>query len=268
MEIATIVSTHANPQITEDTVDSVKTWITDKVMLLVDQAGWSQFQDRNICNVDKIEGFYHNYYKGCYRNYALGLKTLFETYPNADWYWWLEYDALVISDAFKADLEKANKQGIWMMACDLRKYKFAFPLLEEILGCGKIQTSRYLLGCCQFHHHNFLAKLTELDFFNKLIDATEEYREGIFPDYPRHAFEEELWPTLALHLGGRLKGLSCWINPRWVGSPLYKVRYQPEIRPYEILPSTSIIHPVKNPNPIRLYYRKQRDKIRKFKNNE
>ena len=192
MKIATVVLTHNNIKLTTDTVQSIETWVGDRVLVVVDQIGWPKFNNIEISDAKVIKGFYHAHKRSPYRNYTLGLKTLFETWPNCDWYLYCECDCLFTSDKFKNDLIKASNKNAWCVGMDLRRHKFSFPLLEDILGQGLISQSYYLLGCCQFHHHDFIEKLHSLDFFDELIEKTKDFEKGYFPGYTRWAFEEEL----------------------------------------------------------------------------
>jgi hypothetical protein len=118
-----------------------------------------------------------------------------------------------------------------------------------------------------------------MNFYDKLIEATKNYYPGHFPCYPRYAYEEELWATLAAHLGGNLYELCCWKDgeyqtPRendpkmiyagadhdgWRGRfKKYPVRNGPEIDLEEVVTETSIVHPVKEMNDIRKSFAKKR----------
>lgn len=262
MKISTMMLTHAHPELTQDTAESINHWMTDRLLIVVDKAGWSTFQNINICNTKIIEGLYHAHDRSPYRNYTLGLKTLYDTWPDSDWYCYTEYDCLFTSDKFLDDLNNA-----WMVGCDLRRFDFKMPLLKDVLNLSKIQYSYYFLGCCHFINKDFMKTLVEMDFFNRLLLVTDSCTKGRFPGYIRHAFEEELWPTAAVALGGRLLELSCYksedkewqtkrqdpaiiykdgSNEEWRGDyKTYPIRFSPEIEEEELFSQTSIIHPSK-----------------------
>jgi hypothetical protein len=281
MKIASVVLTHNNVRLTTDTVQSIETWVGDHVLVVVDEVGWSKFQNAKISKAKVVKGFLHAHNRSPYRNYALGLKTLYETWPDCDWYLYSECDCLFTSNKFQADLAKAASKNAWCVGFDLRQYKFGFPLLEKILAQGPINQSYYLLGCCQFHHHVFVDKLYKLGFFERFLEETKSFEKGYFPDYTRWAFEEELWPTLAAHLGGKVYELCCWKggegrkhqdikedphmlyagseHDQWRGHyKVYPVRNAPELAPEEVRPETSIAHPIKTAlDPIRRLQRKK-----------
>lgn len=285
MKIATLLLTHANPELTTDTVNAITTYVGDRVLVLVDESGWSNFQQRTIGSSYLMKGFFHGHHCGPYRNYALGLQKLYALWPDSDWFLYTEYDCLFTSPAFKEDLQRAADLGAWMVGTDLRKYIFTFPLLSQILQHGDIAWSYYLLGCLQFHHRNFLSRLFELNFFNRFLSQTKDFTKGAFPMYHRWAFEEELWPTLAAHLGGKLYELVAWkhengahqdintIDPKmlysgtdhdlWRGRfKLYPVRPKPPITVIDMKDETSIAHPMKEANKIRW---SQKDKRRLYR---
>lgn len=282
MKIATVLLTHANVPITSDAIDSIETYVGNNNLVLVDQAGWHHFQNTKISKAIIQEGFYHNHHRSPYRNYALGLKTLYSLWPDSDWFLYTEYDCLFVSDGFKKDLDKAESLGAWCAGFDLRRFPFETPYLTNIIG-SKASMSYYFLGSCQFLHRNLIVKLSEMNFFDTFLNATEKFQKGKFPGYKRYAYEEELWPTLATHLGGNLYELSCWKggenqehqtmketdtktlyagkeHEMWRGHfKLYPVRNAPEIDNADLYPETSIIHPIKTyDHPIRLSFQDKR----------
>ena len=210
MNIATLVMTHADPQLTAHTVAGVEKWVGERVLVLVDEAGWSEFKDIHIGGAKIEQGFLHAHNRSPYRNSALGLKKLYEYWPGADWFLYTEYDCLFNSAAFKADLLRAEALGAWCVGFDLRRFDFQVPLLETLLQSGPIQHSYFLLGCCVFLRREFLARLHQNGFIDRFLAATADFEKGTFPGSPRWAFEEELWPTLAVKLGGSVLELACW----------------------------------------------------------
>jgi len=277
MKLATLVLTHANPDLTADTVDSVQTWVGEHILVLVDQVGWPWFQNVKLGSARVEEGFLHAYSRSPYRNCALGLKKLYEYWPDSEWFLYTEYDCLFTSSAFQEDLQKAADRNAWVVGSDLRRFDFKLPVLQDILSQGEIKHSYYFLGCCQFLHHKLVSKLYESKFLDNLIERTKDYTKGFFPDYERHAFEEELWATIGAHLGGALYELVCWTpkegcwqgmkgndphmlyagreHELWRGKfKRYPIRPSPDIALVDIRPETSIIHPLKKvDDPIRLH---------------
>ena len=188
--------------------------------------------------------------------------TLLREFPDRDWYVWTEYDILVVSPEFKRGLDVPK--NVWVLGCDVRDDRvFDFPLLEQILDRGRIERSCYVFGACHFYRREFLETLGE-SFFEKFLRETEQFREGFFPGYQHHAFEEECLPTLAKHLGGQVMELSCWEGDKWRGSTLFALRYQPDMKPDDVPVNASIIHPVKDDDPIRQHYRQHREMFNQF----
>jgi hypothetical protein len=216
----------------------------------------------------------------------LGLKKAYQHWPDSDWFLYTEYDCLFTFNAFQAELAWADSRGAWCVGTDLRRFDFRIPYFEALLGRGPIRHSYYLLGCCMFLSRRFLAELHEMAFLDRLLDATKDCAKGFFPGHPRWAFEEELWPTAAVQLGGSLYELACWKcldhawhpryaddphvfyaegeHPLWRGRfPAYSVRYALDVTPADISSETSIAHPVKNlDNPVRAYQRQRRQAVR------
>lgn len=286
MNIATVLLTHADPVLTADTVDAVEMWVGDRVLVLVDEAGWPAFQDARLGSARVERGFHHAFHKSAYRNSALGLKRVYELWPDSDWYLYTEYDCLFLSGAFRAELERADRLNGWCAGFDLRRFPFEIPFLEVLLDRGPVAHSYFLIGCCMFLSRKFLGLLHESGFLDRLLSATQTFTRGYFPDYPRWAFEEELWPTAAVQFGGSVYELACWKpadrewqdrhiddpraiynegdDPRWRGPfPTYSVRFRPLMTAAEVTAGTSIAHPVKGRHdPIRVYERGRRDGLR------
>ena len=283
MKFATLVLTHAEPELTADTVDSIETWVGDRVMVLVDQVGWPLFQNARLGGARIEQGFLHAYSRGPYRNYALGLKKMYEAWPDSDWFISTEYDVLFLSDGFKSDLAVADKLNAWCAGVDLRRFPFQLPLLETLLACGPIRHSYYLLGCCLFFSRRCLERMHETGFLDKLLEATKGFSKGYFPGNTRWSVDEELWPTAAVHLGGSLLELACWTasdrewhpriggdphlyyaegkGPHWRGCyPRYTLRFRPQVGVADLSPEASVIHPVKRlDDPIRMHNRLARE---------
>src|SRR5882757_3068814 len=131
MKFATLILTHTNPELTTDTVDSIKTWVGDKILVLVDQIAWHQFQNIKMGSTKIEEGFLHNHNRSPYRNCVLGMKKLYEHWPDSDWFLYTEYDCLFTSNIFYEDLQQANNNNAWVVGADLRRFDFQLPFLQK-----------------------------------------------------------------------------------------------------------------------------------------
>ena len=275
MKIATILSVHKGPEVVVDTLDSVRTWIGDKVLMLVDGAHWDWAANMELPAV-KLKGFYHDLPKSPYRNVTLGLMHAQRLWPDMDWYCYCEYDVLFTSSAFKSDLEDAAKRGVWLLGNDYNEGNIRLPLLEKMMKT-KFDGSKYLLGCCLFHRGDFLRKLAELNFFDRFLFWTNPFSGGFFPDYDAQGgydVVEHLYPTLAHHFGGKVESFANYhrnslLGPWWGGNfRKYPMRWQPTIDPEkENFPEACVFHPLKLPDhPIRLFHKIKRQRINRIKN--
>lgn len=270
MNIAAIVHTHGDPQLTWDTVDSVKHYATDKVLVLVDEAGWDQF-DLTNAPANMLKGFYHGYHKAPYRNVILGLFAATQHWPDVDWILYLEFDALIGSSVFKNDLEWATKQNVWLMGNDYRnKQTVQFPLVEMMLKT-KFEEVVYLLGAVLFYHKDFIKKCMEENFFERFLYYTNDFKNGFFPGYTGPAawdLIEHMMPTLAKHWGGNVRQFAKWSQSArtWIEGNYrrYPIRWQPDLFDVEHeFIQASIMHPLKkNDEPIRIYHREKRNRNR------
>jgi len=261
MKIATILNTHENSDVFHDTLDSICTWMSNDVLVLVDGVNWQQFAAEDL-PVYKLEGLRHGCNKAPYRNVALGLKEASNLWPEADWYCYMEYDCLVGSSAIKNDLKLAEKEGIWCLGNDYRISNIKFQLLECMLKT-KFRESHYLLGCCVFFKNTFIQKLLEINFFERFLYLTNEFSQGFFPQYESQGgydISEHLYPTLAVHYGGKIGQLANWseTHQKWTGQfEKYPLRFRPDLE--EDYQNACLMHPLKTyDNPIREYYRKRR----------
>jgi len=263
MRIAVTLMAHGDTECVRDTVESIRRFATDKILLLVDGAAWEGWGKDVDLPVYKMSGFYHNFPKSPYRNITLGLMNTVKVFPDVDWYCYTEYDTLFASSAFKEDLERADKDGVWCMGNDARTGNIQLPIIENMLKT-KINGSKYLLGCCIFHHRDYLHKLQELDFFNRFLYLTNDFTRGYFPGYEEQGgydLAEHLYPTLANHFGGKVRG-QAYFEDAWHGNyKRYPLRWKPDIDPTtENFPEASIIHPLKQyDHPIRQEQRKKRN---------
>lgn len=260
MKLACLLNAHENNSLVSDTIDSIFTYATKDILLLVDGASWSQF-DGFQQPVSLMCGFKHGCPKAPYRNVALGLKMLYENWPNADWYFYSEPDVLFSSDRFKANLIHADKMGVWMLGNDGHVDDKEMPLVESMLG-GKFKSYYYLLGCCQFFSHEFMERLQEVDFFDRFLNLTNHFSEGYMPGYSGYDLSEHLYPSLCRHFGGNVGVFASYDETgQWHGAYQYfPMRWRPQISPEtENFPEASIIHPVKDfDSPIRVWHREKR----------
>lgn len=264
MQITSIIATHGNKNITFDTIESVKHYMTDQILLVVDAVGWDEFDTKNPC-VPMLKGFYHNYHRAPYRNVILSLLAAGQSYPNSDWYCYLEYDALVGSSVFKKDLEIAKQSNVWMIGNDFRdKQDIKMPLVENILKT-KFEEKVYLLGAILFYNGDFIRKCKKEKFFEKFLFYTNEFKNGFFPEYTAWDLTEHMMPTLAQHWGGKVEQFAKWIPnaESWIGNHRrYPIRWQPDL-PFEEQNylQASLMHPLKTyDHPIRQFHRSKRNK--------
>lgn len=264
MQIATALNVHNDKDLVKDTLDSILTYMTKDIVMIVDAAGWEHFENFKYNNIIVEKGYWHQYYRCPYKNVSLCLKRLYELFPQADWYCYIEYDCLVTSDLFKGDLLSAQKNNIWLLANDIRYCQHHLPpMFNEILN-SETNPVVVMLGCCVFYHKNFIKKLNQ-SFLSKFLQVTEHFAPGWFPDFHGYALEEEIFPTLALHYGGQVQELAGWDGFSWRGKyQKFPMRHPNPILPTDITPAASIIHPLKKlDNPIRKHYQKIRGKFKK-----
>ena len=121
--------------------------MTDDVVVMVDGVAWKEIFQAGL-DAHLLEGFRHDHPKAPYRNVVLSLWEASKKWPKSDWYCYLEYDCLVTSDAFKADLGLAKQTGYTCLGTNHRINKFELTFLEAIMGEKLKTTTNYLLGCC------------------------------------------------------------------------------------------------------------------------
>lgn len=265
MKIATILSAHENSPVYKDTLDSVRTYFSDDVVVLVDGFGWNQF---SFEDVDKIEGFRHGKPSNPFRNVALGLMGAWERWGSgADWYCYMEYDCLVTSSDTKHHLGIADRQGIWMLGNDIRIMNGSIPALDRIeKGIGT--NPHYLLGCCCFYSREFMRVMAEKDVFTRVLEMSNFYLSDPVIRNPSGKTEmvydtsEVLYPSLAVRYGGSPQQLACWdaASCSWSGNyQQYPMRFRPEISESENFPDSCVIHPLKDfDGPLRKLHRQKR----------
>lgn len=270
MDIAVVLNIHGKIDVVKDTIDSINFHGTNKIITIIDGAFWPQLKEESL-DAAKVEGFYHNAPKAPYRNVALGLKTIFETYPNVNWYCYTEYDTLFTSERFKKNLELAENKKVWMMGNDGQIANEELPLIQAMFK-NKFKNSYYLLGSCLFFHRDFLAELDKINFFDKFLNLTNSFKDGFFPYYKGYDLSEHLYPTLCRHLGGNIGVFAHYdYDGTWHGSYKYfPIRWRPEIDPdTENFTEASIIHPLKDySHPIRVQHREKRQKCKSLQRME
>lgn len=264
MNIATLINTHKT-DLLQDTFESVKTYVSDDILVLVDGYDWESWGKNLPLEMNARSGFVHHFYKSPYRNYTLGLQQLHETYPDSDWYCYCESDVLFASDSFKYHLK--NNSDTWMFGNDLRFHKnIRFPYLNKILNQDIKETS-YFLGCCLFFNKLFIQKLVEIDFFNKFLNETKDFENGFFPDCDSqevYDIGENVYPTLANHYGGKLQQFAVWNQTfnHWSGHNFkeFPMRWKPEITWDDNFNEACILHPVKHNSNLRWFHKAKRKK--------
>ncbi len=263
MKIATVLNVHADPLCIIDTCQSIFTHMTKNVVVVVDGAKWDDFKDIDL-PATKMCGFRHGCAKSPYRNVALGLKTITETWSDADWFCYIEYDALVASPRFKENLRMADEKDVWMLGCDGHVDDKEMPLLESLVG-GKFKSVYYLIGCCQFFSKKFIDKLRNINFFERFLHLTNNFSSGYFPKYEGYDISEHMYPTLCRHFGGNIGVFATYDYGKldWHGSyEHFPIRWKPDLDvEKDHFPNASIMHPLKNyEHPFRKEHRERRKK--------
>lgn len=260
MNVSVILNVHSNPDVVLDTLDSIQTYITKDILVVVD--GASTAFDNAPLPVPKIKGFRHNIPRSPYRNVALGLMNLREMFPDSDWYCYTEYDCLFTSSRTLQELELATQNNVWMLGNDGHVDEIRLPIIEAIVK-SEFKHSYYLLGACQFFSKVFMDKLVEMDFFERLLAMTNSYSDGFFPLYAGYDISEHMYATIARHLGGNIGVFATYdyVNQKWHGAhEIFPVRWKPDLDPEkENYSQAAICHPLKSfDHPIREHHRRIR----------
>lgn len=234
--LAVQVHTHGFTDITIDTLNRVKTHLTDKTIIVSDQAGWQDIH--KIKGVEKVCGVYHKCIHGPYRNQIIGLSRLYRKYPECEWYGNVEWDVAINDSRLLIDLEKAK--GCWTAGFDLRQYDTPWPVLSSKIG-REIKTTRYYIGCCLFFHHDFIKICEEEGFFAKILHTSRVYGPH-WPDYRDWSVDEALLPSIAQSYDKPGYEFGCWDEDR--NRDVYAVRYRPEWK--ELPENWSVVHPLKD----------------------
>jgi hypothetical protein len=262
MSIATVVNAHDHPEIVADTIDSIRAYMTKQVLVVVDGCGWDKFKDYPLLAA-KTHGALHGHYRAPYRNLLIGMQEASRLF-DADWYCYMDYDCLVGSREFLPILQGAEDQGVWCIGNDLWSGNIKFPILENMVG--EIEESKCLLGCCIFVHRTLMDLMNEKDVFNKLLFKTMPFANGLMPghtEFTCYDFGEYIFPTLAVHFGGRVAEFAHYRahEGRWAGRyQNFRLRFRPELGyPPDKIEEATILHPVKDlDHPARVYHRTKR----------
>ena len=255
MEYAVVLNSHGQHELTNDTIESVRRWMTDDILVVTDGAT----KDISKYSAYVLKGLWHNYHKAPYRNMVLGLLEASKKWAKADWYCYMEYDCLIGSNSYEADLQYSLKHGYWCVGFDHRRFAMKLPLFEKIIK-RPISKLDYLLGCCTFHSGDFIRRSQPI--LERLLYFTNDFSQGFFPDYKEYDFGEVLLPTMAVSMGGKVGGLTRWdaTESKWSDGLFhrYPVRFRPEIEEAEA-EKAAIIHPIKTyDHPIRKINREKR----------
>lgn len=265
MRVAVVLSAHENSPVYRDTLESVRRHLSEDVVVLVDGFAWREFDSEDV---DKIEGFRHGKSSAPVRNVALGMMGAWDRWgKSADWYCYMEYDCLVGSGEIKDHLRMADELGFWMLGNDLRKVDRSMPMLDRLMR-SKVELY-YLLGCCMFFSGGYMRILSEKDVFRRLLEQTNFFpsqmniEDSSGKPLPAHDASEFIYPSLAVHYGGKIEQFACWEqDERWTGNfQHYPMRWRPDLWDKDPFMQACIMHPLKDyDNPIRTYHRQLRAK--------
>ena len=264
MKITAILNTHGAVDVTLDTLESIRHYMTEDILVIVDGVAWDAYEDLTM-PAYKLKGFNHGWHKSPYRNIFLGLLTAAQHWVDtADWFCYIEYDCIVGSSFFKKELQQAEKAGEWCVGTDFRRNQTVdLRLLEKIVG-GSFKEIVYLLGACIFYHRDFMKIALEKELFQRFLFYTNPFQKGFFPFYDAWDLTEHALPTIVKHFGGGIKQLSAYNQKlgMWSGNyRKYPIRFRPEIEYNpELFLQASILHPSKNiDDPVRVYHRDKRN---------
>jgi len=258
MEIATIVAVHNNPEMAKDTLDSVNAFVGDKTMLIVDAKGWDEYKNFKFGNTIVQKGIFHGVNRSPYKNFCIAFIKSYETWPYADWYLWIEFDVLIISDTFKKDLENA-KNHKWSAVGfnhahhdNSNDHWLVKQILKRDVECHK------LLGAVTCYSNHTVKSLYELKFYHNVLKLTSHLQGADMPNFTEYAVEEIIFPSAA-SVFGPVKNFEGDKHDL----VKYPVRFHTEIKPEECTSLASIIHPIKDPNNfVRQHYARQRKKFK------
>lgn len=251
MDLVFIINVHDNSQTVRDTIDAVKLWGSDDIVLSVDGLAWSKFSEFNYRNVIPLRGVDHGINRSPYKNMTLGLSEAYNKWPDKDWYCYMEYDVLILSDLFKYQLEIAARRGV---SCVGFEHGYTAGsndawLLSKLFD-KEINYKHKMIGCFMCFSNACMKFWDQHNFFGNLLTQTASYSGADFPNFTDYAVEEILFPTAA-----SLAGPLLTFNAGCSQSSRYLVRFMPEVTQNEITNETTIVHPIKSfTNPIRQHY--------------
>ena len=127
MKISVLLNCHGDEDLVKDTIDSVKKYVTNDILVLIDGCNWADWGVSVDLGVEKISGLYHGKSKSPYKNLTYGLSKIYEKYPDSDWFCYIEPDVLFTSSSFKDDLKDC-----WCIGADLRHYKYELPFFVNM----------------------------------------------------------------------------------------------------------------------------------------
>lgn len=256
MEIATVINVHNLPEMARDVIDSVRAWVTRKIVLVVDKAGWENYSNFTHPDTEVVCGVFHKANRSPYKNWIVGMSKVHEMWPDVDWYNYIEYDVLYLNSDFKKDLKNRKTQGYSMVGFnhEVKQNSDDHWLVKKILSRKDIDCHKILGAITFFSKRSFKKLNDDVNFFNEVLEETKDFEGAEFPDFKDYAVEEILFPSVASTVG-RVGNLS----PDNSNSRRYAVRFADQIRPDEINPETSILHPLKDEGSIiHSHYRKAR----------
>lgn len=265
MKMAVVVNAHSNPEVIRDTLDSVRAHLSvssgDKLLLMLDGGTHDGLVAQNDFDCEVLRGFKHMCGNSPYRNVCLGLRSLYDGCPDADWYLYMEQDCLITSGVFKDDLQKAGTDvgcfGFWVHQTTRGfSHKEGVPILEGLWG-GRMNYW-WMLGCYFFIRRDILDALKNRknDFLGRLLVATDGFGRTLPGIDPCHCVEETLIPSVVASLGKRVCSLAALDKT----AKRYKVVNRPDFLLMDLdLSAISLVHPTKEMGPLREVMKKIRD---------
>lgn len=193
MKITAIIYSHGDYDNTYKTVNSVKQYITDNILLIVNNNHWNSFKDNYT--IPLLKGLNHNSYKTSYRNVLLGFFHAIKAWGYSDWYFYIE-DSIVtkpLNIDFDYDIVGSN----------LREDNKQLKIVEFII---KSPLKVHFMNNIYLYSKRFITNLMETNFIETFLHYTNDFQNGFFPGYGNKYtnFLEHLMPTLANHWGNKI----------------------------------------------------------------